>query len=255
MNLADRRGLGQAPSGEFLNAAQPVTHRVAVYIELLGRRRRRAALREPAAEGAQQDLAISGGLRQHRPQDGLGERAARFRSAGQQDGNGLVLVSHHLSAAGCRRQARDARLPQRPIGQFESAKPLTQAHSAGRELGKLSTNRPDGALPRKAQDADLPIGVQPPYGGIAHGYLTLALAPLFIGDVLVVEKLDAALNYGLNKVRFPTAVPVGSRLRGVVTLKAADPRPSGIEAVFTVVYELEDSDRPACVAEFVAIYR
>ena len=95
-----------------------------------------------------------------------------------------------------------------------------------------------------------------PFGGpIAHGYLTLALAPLFIGDVLVVEKLDAALNYGLNKVRFPTAVPVGRRVRGVVTLKAADPRPSGIEAVFTVVYELEDSDRPACVAEFVAIYR
>ncbi len=94
-----------------------------------------------------------------------------------------------------------------------------------------------------------------PFGGpIAHGYLTLALAPLFIGDVLVVEKLDAALNYGLNKVRFPTAVPVGSRLRGV-TLKAADPRPSGIEVVFTVVYELEDSDRPACVAEFVAIYQ
>ena len=58
-----------------------------------------------------------------------------------------------------------------------------------------------------------------PFGGpIAHGYLTLALAPMFIADVLVVEHLDAALNYGLNKVRFPAPVPVGSRLRGVVTL-------------------------------------
>ena len=62
-----------------------------------------------------------------------------------------------------------------------------------------------------------------PFGGpIAHGYLTLALAPMFIADVLVVEQLEAALNYGLNKVRFPAPVPVGSRVRGVVTLKSAE---------------------------------
>jgi acyl dehydratase len=95
-----------------------------------------------------------------------------------------------------------------------------------------------------------------PFGGpIAHGYLTLALAPMFIAEVLVVEHLAAALNYGLNKVRFPAPVPVGGQLRGVVTLKAADVRPTGIEAVFTVVFELAGSDRPACVAEFVALYR
>ena len=58
-----------------------------------------------------------------------------------------------------------------------------------------------------------------PFGGpIAHGYLTLALGPLLIAETLHVEQLTAALNYGLNKVRFPTPVPVGSRLRGVVTL-------------------------------------
>jgi acyl dehydratase len=50
-------------------------------------------------------------------------------------------------------------------------------------------------------------------------------------------------------------VPVGSRVRGAVTLKAAGARATGIEAVFTVVYELQNSDRPACVAEFVAMYR
>ena len=95
-----------------------------------------------------------------------------------------------------------------------------------------------------------------PFGRpIAHGYLTLALGPLLIAQTLHVEQLTAALNYGLNKVRFPTPVPVGSRLRGVVTLAGAQQRPAGIEAVFTVVYELQGSDRPACVAEFVAIYR
>ena len=79
--------------------------------------------------------------------------------------------------------------------------------------------------------------------------------PLLIAETLHVQQLTAALNYGLNKVRFPTPVPVGSRLRGVVTLAGAQQRPAGIEAVFTVVYELQGSDRPACVAEFVAIYR
>ena len=95
-----------------------------------------------------------------------------------------------------------------------------------------------------------------PFGRpIAHGYLTLALGPLLIAQTLHVQQLTAALNYGLNKVRFPTPVPVGGRLRGVVTLLGAQQRPAGIEAVFTVVYELQGSDRPACVAEFVAIYR
>ena len=95
-----------------------------------------------------------------------------------------------------------------------------------------------------------------PFGRpIAHGYLTLALGPLLIAQTLHVEQLTAALNYGLNRVRFPTPVPVGSRLRGVVTLRGAQRRPAGIEAVFIVVYELEGSDRPACVAEFVALYR
>ena len=79
-----------------------------------------------------------------------------------------------------------------------------------------------------------------PFGGpIAHGYLTLALAPMLIAEVLDVEQLAAALNYGLNKVRFPAPVPVGGRVRGVVTLARRTRRdPTGIEAVFTVVYEL-----------------
>lgn len=95
-----------------------------------------------------------------------------------------------------------------------------------------------------------------PFGGpIAHGYLTLSLATVLIAEVLAVEELSAVLNYGLNRVRFPSPVPVGSRLRGDVTLSNANQRPVGVEAVFTVVYELEGSDRPACVAEVVAIYR
>jgi acyl dehydratase len=95
-----------------------------------------------------------------------------------------------------------------------------------------------------------------PFGGpIAHGYLTLALAPVVIAEVVEVDNVLAALNYGVNKVRFPAPVPVGSRVRGVVSLVRAEQRPAGIEAVFTVVFELDGADRPACVAEVVAIYR
>lgn len=95
-----------------------------------------------------------------------------------------------------------------------------------------------------------------PFGGtIAHGYLTLALAPVLIAETLTVQQLEAVLNYGLNKVRFPAPVPVGGRVRGAVTLHSAQPRAGGVEAVFTLVWELADSERPACVAEVVVLYR
>ncbi|TSD99668.1 MaoC family dehydratase [Skermania sp. ID1734] len=95
-----------------------------------------------------------------------------------------------------------------------------------------------------------------PFGGtIAHGYLTLSLAPQILADVLTVDNLTAALNYGLNKVRFPAPVPVGSKLRASVSVKEAQQKPAGIEVVFGLVYEVEGSERPACIADAVVLYR
>ncbi|HEX3782591.1 MAG TPA: MaoC family dehydratase [Pseudonocardiaceae bacterium] len=95
-----------------------------------------------------------------------------------------------------------------------------------------------------------------PFGGtIAHGYLTLALGPMFLRETLVIDELDAGVNYGLNKVRFPAPVPVGGRLKGRVELTAARQRDAGIEATFTITVELAGSPRPACVAEAVVIYQ
>ncbi|CAM3830433.1 MULTISPECIES: MaoC family dehydratase [Tsukamurella] len=95
-----------------------------------------------------------------------------------------------------------------------------------------------------------------PYGRtIAHGYLTLSLAPVLVGQVVTVEKFDAAVNYGLNKVRFPAPVPVGSKIRATVELAAAQEKPFGIEATFRLTYEVEGGDRPACIAETVVLYR
>jgi len=89
---------------------------------------------------------------------------------------------------------------------------------------------------------------------IAHGYLTLSLAPIFLQQVLVVDNMQAAVNYGLNKVRFPSPVPVDSRVRGVLTLISATQRGDSIEAVVGLRIEVEGAARPACVAELVVLY-
>jgi acyl dehydratase len=95
-----------------------------------------------------------------------------------------------------------------------------------------------------------------PFGGtIAHGYLTLSLAPRVLGDVLTVDNVQAALNYGLNKVRFPSPVPVGARLRATVTVTSAQRRPAGVEVVFGLTYEVDGTERPACIADVVVLYR
>ncbi|MET9226145.1 MaoC/PaaZ C-terminal domain-containing protein [Lentzea sp. NPDC003310] len=95
-----------------------------------------------------------------------------------------------------------------------------------------------------------------PFGGtIAHGYLTLALAPKFLYETVEIEVLQAGVNYGLNKVRFPAPVPVGSAVRARVRLLDARERAGGVEATFGITVEVPDSDRPVCVAEAVVLYR
>jgi acyl dehydratase len=91
-------------------------------------------------------------------------------------------------------------------------------------------------------------------GTIAHGYLTLSLAPAVISEVLEIRELTSALNYGVDKVRFPAPLRVGSRVRATVTVMCARQKTSGVEAVFTLAYEIEGEPRPACVADVVVLY-
>jgi len=95
-----------------------------------------------------------------------------------------------------------------------------------------------------------------PFGTtIAHGYLTVSLASAFIAEILQVGGVRMAVNYGLNKVRFPAPVPVGARLRGHLRLTAAQTRGDMVEVVLTLTVEIDGSARPACVAEVVVLYR
>ncbi|WP_410184831.1 MaoC family dehydratase [Aeromicrobium sp. MLTX1] len=90
-----------------------------------------------------------------------------------------------------------------------------------------------------------------PFGTtIAHGYLTLSLMVPFMLEVYRVENRKHAVNYGLNKVRFTSPVPVGSRLRGRLSLaNAEEVKGGGLQLTWAVTIEREGEDRPACIAE------
>ena len=90
-----------------------------------------------------------------------------------------------------------------------------------------------------------------PFGApIAHGFLTLSLLPKFFESAMEVRETRMGVNYGLNKVRFTSPVPVGSRLRGRLSLLACAPIDNGgVQMTWQVTVEREGSDKPACIAE------
>lgn len=93
-----------------------------------------------------------------------------------------------------------------------------------------------------------------PFGGpVAHGYLTLSLIPMLAGEVYRLDGIKMGINYGSNKVRFPTPVRVGARVRGVITLQSLEPSSLGFTVTTKVVVEIEGGSKPACVAEILSV--
>ncbi len=91
-----------------------------------------------------------------------------------------------------------------------------------------------------------------PFGGtIAHGYYTLSLGPKLNNEVFKLEGFTFALNYGLNKVRFPAPVPIPGRVRATPKIKELTDIPGGAQIVFEVTFEREGGEKPVCVAETV----
>ena len=94
-----------------------------------------------------------------------------------------------------------------------------------------------------------------PFGvAIAHGYLTLSLAPVLLGEVVVVEGVSMGVNYGCNKVRFPAPVAVGSNLRLGAQVVGVDDVSGGVQVVMDLTLEVEGSTKPSCVAQVVYRY-
>jgi acyl dehydratase len=99
-----------------------------------------------------------------------------------------------------------------------------------------------------ARAADSPFGRT-----IAHGYLTLSLVPVVLGEVLQISDATMGVNYGLDRMRLTAPVKVGGRVRGHVVLRATEPKGEGLLLRLDVTVELEDEDRPAMVAEVLVI--
>jgi acyl dehydratase len=89
---------------------------------------------------------------------------------------------------------------------------------------------------------------------IAHGFLTLSLVSVLLRGAVTVEGVRMAINYGSNRVRFVTAVPVGSRIRGRFTLAAVDEVGGGFQATWNATIEREGEQKPACVIEWLVRY-
>lgn len=132
-------------------------------------------------------------------------------------------------------------------------------HQVGTELGMsdwLAVEQDRIDLFAEATDDHQWIHTDPvraaagPFGTtIAHGYLTLSLLPALVGSAFTLDGVSRRVNYGLDKVRFPAPVRVGSKVRAVVTLAAYDEGRMKLR----VVVELEGSDRPACIAETLTV--
>ena len=92
-----------------------------------------------------------------------------------------------------------------------------------------------------------------PFGGpIAHGYLTLSLVNLFLPQLLDVQGASMGVNVGLDKVRFPAPVPVGSRLRGRGQIVAVEEAKGGVQVTVRITVEADGADKPVCIADTVS---
>ena len=93
-----------------------------------------------------------------------------------------------------------------------------------------------------------------PYGTtIAHGFLTLALAALFLPQLIEVQGIKHGLNYGANKLRFPAPVRCGARIRGRgELLSAEDVDGGGVQVIIRLTIDVDDGDKPACVVDKIA---
>jgi acyl dehydratase len=135
--------------------------------------------------------------------------------------------------------------------------------AAGEEIGtsdwvEISQDRVDQFADATGDHQWIHVDVEKskngPFGGtIAHGYLTLSLVPWLGSQVFELDTPGAKLNYGVNKVRFPNPVRVGSKVRAKVAVGVVTDIPAGKQLTLKYVIEIDGEDKPACVAETVVL--
>jgi acyl dehydratase len=146
------------------------------------------------------------------------------------------------------------------IGSFEDLTSHVGTHLGFSEYLEITQERVDRFADATGDHqwihVDVDRAAAGPFGGtIAHGYLTLSLGPALVHDILTWQNIRMGVNYGLNRVRFPSPVPVGSRVRlGAVLEGAEDLGGGGVQAQIELTFEVEGAPKPACVAELLLRY-
>ena len=142
--------------------------------------------------------------------------------------------------------------------------PQDLAKHVGQKLGPSDWLTVDQAMIDKFAEAtgdhqwihvDVERAKAGPFGApIAHGYLTLSLGPALLPQVLQVSGIAMGVNYGANKIRFPSPVPVGSKVRLGSKLLAVEDTAGGAQGTMEVTFEVEGASKPSCVAEVIFRY-
>jgi acyl dehydratase len=147
---------------------------------------------------------------------------------------------------------------------IEVERPADMAAYAGKELGKSDWLTVDQTMIDRFAEATgdhqwIHVDVErarremPDGKTIAHGYLTLSLIPRLTQSIVRIRKRSRGINYGSNKVRYLNPVKAGSRVRLVQGLKAAEPIEGGQRLIFDMTVEIEGEERPALIAETIAL--
>ena len=150
---------------------------------------------------------------------------------------------------------------------FESPQALLDAAAAGGSAADLGVTDwvtitqdqidkfADATLDNQWIHVDVERAKSGPFGTpIAHGFLTLSLSAYFLGQLVRVSNISMGINYGLDKVRFPSPVPVGSKVRAKGELVEAKEVPGGVQSTVRLTIEREGGDKPAAVVDMISRY-
>lgn len=145
---------------------------------------------------------------------------------------------------------------QIPFDELEASAGSHLGHSAWHEIGQEQVNAfADATGDHQWIHVDPERAATGPFGGtVAHGYLTLSLAPMLLWEIMDVVGAGVVVNYGLDKVRFPAPLPVGSRVRAGVECAAVEEVRGGKQAKLVLTVEIEGGAKPCCVAEILFRY-
>jgi len=141
------------------------------------------------------------------------------------------------------------------VAEFTAAKGEQLGYSDWHEITQEQVNAfADATSDHQWIHVDLERAAAGPFGGtIAHGFLTLAMLPVLTDEIYRVENLTMAVNYGLDRVRFPAPVPVGARIRAGATLRDVKQTGPGQLCYSRVTIEVDGQSKPACIADTVTL--